>query len=48
MLLTKREEGNSKRADGKLLLLEISISRNCSLVKCQNVHVQFHNWVRLH
>ena len=35
--ITEGEEINSKRADGKLLLLEISIIRNCSSVKCQNV-----------
>ena len=34
---TEGEERNSKRTAGKLLLLEISISRNCSSVKCQNV-----------
>ena len=35
--ITEGEERNSKRTDGKFLLLEISISRNCSSVKCQNV-----------
>ena len=35
--ITEGEERNSKRTAGKLLLLEISISRNCSSVKCQNV-----------
>ena len=32
---------NSERTDGKLLLLEISKSHNCSLVECLNC-VQFH------
>ena len=31
------KERNSKRTDDKFLLLEISISRKCSSVKCQNV-----------
>ena len=35
--ITEGEERNSKRTDGKLLLLEICISRNCSPIKCQNV-----------
>ena len=35
--ITEEEERNSKRTAGKLLLLEISISRNCSSEKCQNV-----------
>ena len=35
--ITEGEERNSKRTAGKLLLLEISISRNCSSEKCQNV-----------
>ena len=38
---------NSERTDGKLLLLEISKSHNCSLVECLNC-VQFHNWCWLH
>ena len=37
----------SKRTDGKLLLLEISKSRNCSSVGCLKC-VQFHNWFRNH
>ena len=38
---------NSKWTDGKLLLLEISISRNSSSVGCLKC-VQFHNWFRLY
>ena len=33
---------NSKGTDSKLLLLEISVYRNCSLVACLKC-VQFHN-----
>ena len=38
---------NSKWTDSKLLLLEISICRNCPSVGCLKC-VQFHNWFRLH
>ena len=38
---------NSERTDGKLLLLEISKSHNCSSVECLT-YVQFHNWCWLH
>ena len=38
---------NSKCTDGKLLLLEISTSRNSSSVGCLKC-AQFHNWFRLY